>query len=123
MYWRKQRGHRAEQWALRWLRERGLTPVVANYQCRLGEVDLIMDHGETLVFVEVRWRANTSHGGALASVDSRKQRRLILAARHYLGRYPHQANRPCRFDVLGLEPDDGGTVRYHWVQNAFYGDQ
>ena len=81
-----------------------------------------MNHGETLVFVEVRWRGETDHGGALASVDIRKQRRLILAARHYLGRHPHQARRPCRFDVLGLEPDDGGTVRYDWVQNAFYGD-
>ena len=122
MHWRKQRGQRAEQWALRWLRGQGLTPEVANYQCRLGEVDLIMNHGETLVFVEGRWRGETDYGGALASVDTRKQRRLILAARHYLGRHPHQARRPCRFDVLGLEPDDGGTVRYHWVQNAFYGD-
>ena len=101
----------------------GLVPVIANYQCRLGEVDLIMDDGETLVFVEVRWRAYNRYGGALASVDGRKQRRLILAARHYLGRYPYQAQRPCRFDVLGLEPDDDGEVRYHWVQNAFYGDQ
>ena len=98
-------------------------PVIANYQCRLGEVDLIMDDGDTLVFVEVRWRAYSRYGGALASVDWRKQRRLILAARHYLGRYPDQAQRPCRFDVLGLEPDEDGEVRYHWVQNAFYGDQ
>ena len=86
-------------------------------------LDLIMDDGETLVFVEVRWRAYNRYGGALTSVDGRKQRRLSLAARHYLGRYPYQAQRPCRFDVLGLEPDDDGEVRYHWVQNAFYGDQ
>ena len=123
MCWRKERGQRAEHRARRWLEQRGLVPVIANYQCRLGEVDLIMDDGETLVFVEVRWRAYSRYGGALASVDGRKQRRLILAARHYLGRYPYQAQRPCRFDVLGLEPDDDGEVRYHWVQNAFYGDQ
>ncbi|HAI35710.1 MAG TPA: YraN family protein, partial [Alcanivorax sp.] len=56
MYWRKERGQRAEHRARRWLEQRGLVPVIANYQCRLGEVDLIMDDGETLVFVEVRWR-------------------------------------------------------------------
>ncbi len=123
MYWRKERGQRAEHRARRWLEKQGLVPVIANYQCRLGEVDLIMDDGDTLVFVEVRWRAHGGYGGALASVDGRKQRRLILAARHYLGRYPYQAQRPCRFDVMGLEPDERGEVRYHWVQNAFYGDQ
>ena len=67
MYWRKERGQRAEHRARRWLEQRGLVPVIANYQCRLGEVDLIMDDGETLVFVEVRWRAYNRYGGALAS--------------------------------------------------------
>ncbi|MFP1682437.1 YraN family protein [Alloalcanivorax sp. C16-1] len=120
--WRRQRGLRAERRVLEWLRERGLTPLAANYRCRLGEVDLIMEHGDTLVFVEVRWRAGRGYGGALASVDTRKQRRLVRAARHFLGRYPFQARRPCRFDVVGLEPDEQGAVRYDWIQNAFYGD-
>ncbi|MCH2557277.1 MAG: YraN family protein [Alcanivorax sp.] len=120
--WRRQRGLRAERRVLDWLRERGLTPLAANYRCRLGEVDLIMEHGDTLVFVEVRWRAGRGYGGALASVDTRKQRRLVRAARHFLGRHPLQARRPCRFDVVGLEPDEQGAVRYDWIQNAFYGD-
>ena len=121
--WRRHRGQRAERQVLHWLRQQGLTPLVANYRCRLGEVDLIMEHGDTLVFVEVRWRARGDFGGALASVDFRKQRRLTRAARHFLAHHPLQARRPCRFDVIGLEPDDQGTVRYHWIQNAFYGDE
>ncbi|MEQ9508243.1 MAG: YraN family protein, partial [Alloalcanivorax xenomutans] len=50
------RGQRAEWQALRWLREQGLRPVARNYRCRQGEVDLIMTHHDTLVFIEVRWR-------------------------------------------------------------------
>lgn len=74
-----------------------------------------MDHGDSLVFVEVRLRHNDSHGGALASVDQHKQRRLIQAARHYLARHPEQAMRPCRFDVIGT----GASGDMEWIRNAF----
>src|SRR5690606_23628442 len=85
---RQQRGNASEQRACQWLREQGLELVTQNWRCRLGEIDLIMQHGDTLVFVEVRYRAQDDFGGALASVDQRKQRRLVLAARHYLSRFP-----------------------------------
>ena len=121
MVWNRQRiGGHAERRARDWLRERGLTTVAVNYRCRLGELDLVMLDGPTLVFVEVRWRRHGDYGGPLASVDARKQRRLTQAARHYLGHHPDQAQRPCRFDVLGLEPGDDGKIQYQWIQNAFY---
>ncbi|ASK34872.1 YraN family protein [Alloalcanivorax mobilis] len=121
MSWsKKDTGDRAERNARAWLERQGLRPVCSNYRCRLGEIDLIMEHQETLVFVEVRWRSRHDYGGAVASVDRRKQRRLTQAARHYLGRHPQQANRPCRFDVLGMEPDHDQEIRYHWIPNAFY---
>ena len=112
----------AEKQAAHWLTEQGLIVVARNFRCRQGEIDLIMQDGDTLVFTEVRWRSNPSHGGALASVDHHKQRRLILAARHYLGRHPQYHDRPCRFDVVGMEPDNNNTVRYQWIQNAFYSE-
>lgn len=93
--------------------------VTRNWQCRLGEIDLIMQHGSTLVFIEVRYRAHLDYGGALASVDHRKQRRLVLAARHYLSRFPQQANRPCRFDVIAMGANDEEPI---WIENAFYGE-
>lgn len=121
MPWNKQRiGERAEQRARAWLQERGLTTVAVNYRCRLGEVDLVMLDGTTLVFVEVRWRRYQHYGGPLASVDTRKQRRLTQAARHFLGRHPDQAQRPCRFDVLGMAPGPDDEIHYQWIQNAFY---
>ena len=118
----KSRGDKAEALALAWLTARGLRLVQANYRVargprlRAGEVDLILlDRDGTLVFVEVRSRtagSAASHGGAAASVGPVKQRRLILAAQHFLRRY--ESPPPCRFDVLAI---DGGQVQ--WLQGAF----
>ncbi len=110
---KRQQGDHAEAQAERWLRRQGLTTLARNYRCRRGEVDLIMRQGETLIFVEVRLRRHAGFGGALASVDARKQQRLILAAQHYLQR--HSWDGPCRFDVVGL--DAQGVA--DWIQDAF----
>lgn len=87
--------------------------VAAGPSRRAGEVDLILrDRDGTLVFVEVRARADASHGGAAASVTARKQQSLIYAARHYLLR--HASPPPCRFDVVAI---DGNELT--WLQAAF----
>ena len=115
----KARGDAAEDRALAWLLARGLVLVQRNYRlargpnARGGEIDLVMrEAGGTLVFVEVRARAAVSHGGAAASVTPAKQRSLVLAAQHYLQRWP--APPPCRFDVVAI---DGDQVQ--WLQAAF----
>jgi putative endonuclease len=80
---------------------------------RGGEIDLVMrDRDGTLVFVEVRQRRSGAHGGAAASVTFAKQRRLVLAAQHYLLRLASLP--PCRFDVLALDGD-----QVEWLQAAF----
>lgn len=85
--------------------------VERNFRCKGGEIDLIMQQGDVLVFIEVRLRADRSHGGAAASVTPAKQRKLILAAQHYLQRYRMQP--ACRFDVIAI---DGGEI--DWIANA-----
>ena len=65
----KNSGGEAEKQAAHWLTQQGLEVVARNFRCRQGEIDLIMQDGNTLVFTEVRWRSYRSHGGALASVD------------------------------------------------------
>ncbi len=86
-----------------------------NYRCRGGEIDLIMRQGETLVFVEVRYRAHATHGGAASSVTRRKQHKIVLAARHYFKQHAiNEANQACRFDVIAFEGDQPD-----WIQNAF----
>ena len=109
----QQRGTEAELNAQRHLQQHGLKTLARNHHCRGGEIDLIMQDGETLVFVEVRLRRNTRYGGALASVDWRKQHRLSIAAQHYLQLHPW--NGPCRFDVVGLD----ASGKPDWIKNAF----
>ena len=109
-------GERAEAKALEHLLGAGLRLLQRNYRTPGrggGEIDLIMREPDgTLVFVEVRRRADASHGGAAASVGLVKQRRLILAARHYLLRL--RVTPACRFDVVAL---DGADLR--WIRGAF----
>lgn len=112
-------GDAAEARALRHLQSHGLALVSRNYRvargprARAGEVDLIMrERDGTLVFVEVRARAGATHGGAAASVGAVKQRRIVLAARHYLLRFG--APPRCRFDVVAIE----GT-HIDWLPAAF----
>jgi putative endonuclease len=112
-------GDAAEARALAHLQRHGLTLVQRNYRvaggphARGAEVDLIVrDRDGTLVFVEVRSRRAATHGGALASVDAAKRRRLVRAAQHFLLRLA--ALPPCRFDVVAVEGD-----ALEWVKGAF----
>lgn len=109
------RGEQAEAVALRYLESQGLKLIAQNYRCRFGEIDLIMRDGIATVFTEVRLRKSSAFGGALASVDSNKQRRILSAARHYLS---EQRGSPiCRCDVVLL--NDISEQGIEWIQNAF----
>ena len=112
-------GDEGEARALGHLLNAGLVLVQRNYRVaggphrRGGEVDLILrERDGTLVFVEVRARAGTTHGGAAASVTATKQRRIVLAAQHYLARLATPP--PCRFDVVALDGE-----RLEWLRAAF----
>jgi putative endonuclease len=115
----RQQGNKAEQRACDWLTRQGLVLIERNWHCRLGEIDLIMQHGTTLVFIEVRLRSQNAYGGALASVDQHKQRRLVAAANHFLAHHPRWANSNCRFDVVAMEHP---SQTPNWIENAFYGE-
>lgn len=115
---RRQRGQKAESRAEDFLRRKGLRPIGRNYRCRLGELDLIMRDGDTVVIVEVRSRASGKFVDPRASVDAAKQRRLIRATRHLLATRPELATRPIRFDVVAISGDDlSGTLA--WIPSAF----
>jgi len=106
-------GAQAEQIAAQFLQRHGLKLVESNYRCRHGEIDLILRDGTTLVFAEVRLRSRSDFGGAAASIDGRKQYRLILTAQHYLASLP--STPPCRFDAVLLD----GAGNIEWLKNAF----
>ncbi len=87
--------------------DRGYTLLDHNYRTRMGELDLVLRKGELLVIAEVKTRSSTAFGTPGEAVSYYKQKRLILAARHYLQRSPYQ-ELPLRFDVVEVIPCQRG---------------
>jgi putative endonuclease len=109
-------GQLAENQAACHLEKKGLKVLARNFRCRGGEIDLVCRDARTLVFVEVRLRRNASFGGAGGSITATKQRRIILAAQHYLAAHA-SADCDCRFDCVLL---DGNGIE--WMRDAFSAD-
>jgi putative endonuclease len=107
----KQIGDAGEERAVHHLVAHGLAVLARNFRIKGGEIDIVCRDGVTTVFVEVRKRASTRFGGAVYSITPTKQKRLILAARHWLARHGDAA---CRFDCVLI---DGETLE--WIRNAF----
>jgi len=113
-------GESLELEAANFLCSNGMTLVSRNFQCKLGEIDLIMRDKDVLVFVEVRYRRSSRFGSAVATVDRRKQIKLLRAAQFYLQRSGLRDRLPCRFDVLGISPSPiSGELMYDWIRDAF----
>ncbi|AVP99646.1 YraN family protein [Ahniella affigens] len=85
---------------------------------RYGEIDLITQDGEVIVFVEVRYRADDRFGGGLQSVDRHKQARLIKAAQAWVVQHPRVALSPMRFDVIAAH-GPLAALQFEWVKDAF----
>ncbi len=113
---RHKRGALAERKAESYLIAQGLQLEGRNYNCRFGEIDLIMRDKQHLVFVEVRFRSSNRFGGALASIEKHKQARLIRTAQHYLAFEVRESNVACRFDVVAVS---ASHFTITWIKNAF----
>jgi len=119
---RQQIGRDAEQRALNYLKQKGLKLISRNYHCRFGEIDLIMQDGGQLVFIEVRSRRHTHWGGAGLSVDFRKQKKLIKTASYFLSQQKSSNLPVCRFDVIAFEANrenGSGDSCPIWYKDAF----
>jgi putative endonuclease len=116
---RQRIGQAAEEIAAEFLRAQGLSILERNFRRRLGELDLVARQDGVLVIAEVRTRASGTYGGAAASVDGRKQRRLLKAAAQLLQQHADWAKLRVRFDVLVVSGLGGGKPRVEWIQHAF----
>jgi putative endonuclease len=114
---RVERGRSGEDLAWGHLRRAGYRLVARNLRSRFGEIDLVAERGDMLVFVEVRSRAGTRFGTPLESVDERKRRQIARLAADFLARR-RLDDRRVRFDVVAVEWQDGVPKIYH-VENAF----
>lgn len=117
----RQVGNKQEGLACQYLQRQGLKLVLRNYLCNHGEIDLVMiDSGQFLVFVEIRFRSQQAFGDAIASVTSYKQQKIRRTAAHYLMRHPRMAHFACRFDVVGISRSTHSSeLRFEWIRNAF----
>ena len=103
------------------LQKNGWSVIKRNYQCRFGEIDIIAEKDKTIIFVEVKTRAENSIVSPREAVDSRKQQRIILTANDYISK-TETLLQP-RFDVAEvttLSRADGTTgYRLNYIENAF----
>ena len=115
---KRQKGGFGEELALEMLLNTGMRLLEKNFRCRFGEVDLIMRDKETLVFVEVKLRKETSHGLAAEAVNFAKQKKIIRVTQYYL--QLHKLKNPfVRFDVVGVEKTPAGEWECIHYRHAF----
>ena len=113
-----ERGRFGEELAAKFLRKKKYKIVEMNYRCRMGEIDLIVENRNFLVFVEVKLRKNANFAEALEFVDSRKQDRLRTTAMLYLAQ--HETEKQCRFDVIEIyASDDMKKPQIRHLEDAF----
>jgi putative endonuclease len=111
---RRQTGTQAENSAAAFLEQQGFVIVARNFLRRVGELDLVARDGELLVIAEVRTRADDRYGGAAASVDHWKQRRIVMTAALFLDQHPELRRCRVRFDVIVVRQG-----RIDWLRHAF----
>ena len=121
---KKDKGLYFEQQALNWLQQKGLKSVQQNYSCRLGEIDLIMLHQDTLCFIEVKYRKNNAFGGTAYSIPVSKQRKITKAALTFISSHKKFQQHNYRFDALFISPGERfRDASVEWIQNAFSAEQ
>ncbi len=113
-------GELAEQDACQFLIEQKLKLICKNYHCCFGEIDLIMQDEQSLVFVEVRYRKHNQFGSGAESITISKQRKLIKTASYYLQQTPGSSQFAARFDVVSMSADTNSqNSKIDWIKDAF----
>ncbi|MGN0948111.1 YraN family protein [uncultured Megasphaera sp.] len=121
---RKALGAYGEKAALTYLRhEKGYAIRACNYRSCVGEIDIIAEDGETIVFVEVKTRCSDEYGLPCEAVEKHKRRKICRVAESYLARHDLW-ERPCRFDVVEVWPDRScGELRVRHIVHAFLAER
>jgi putative endonuclease len=115
---KRQFGELKEQEASEFLQAKGLQLIRRNFSCRCGEIDLIMQENDNLVFVEVRYRRSDGYGSGLESITLQKQRKIIKAAQYYLLQNK-LSDVNCRFDAVAIT-EKNGLLEFDWIKDAFW---
>ncbi|MDA9556369.1 YraN family protein [Vibrio sp.] len=112
---KRAKGAHYESLAHSYLNQHGLLFIQRNFNCKVGEIDLIMQDRSCLVFIEVRYRKHTQYGSAVESISQAKMRKVMKAAQYWLmTKHLSIENTEFRFDVVAIDSDD----RISWIKNA-----
>ncbi|CAM4254893.1 YraN family protein [Saccharibacillus endophyticus] len=98
---RKDKGRAAEEAATSYLQRQGWRIIERNWSCRSGELDIVAEQGEILLFVEVRSRSGLGYGMPAESIDARKIGQVRRTAEVYLHRFG-VSDRQIRFDAVAV---------------------
>lgn len=112
-----QKGQQAEAIALNYLQNKGLQELQRNFSCKFGEVDLIMQDNEFLVFIEVRYRKKTQFGHPLETINVAKQKKIIKTIQYFLIKFPQYSQLACRIDAVAINSQTG-QEQIDWIKNA-----
>ena len=119
----REQGEYTESLACQYLENKGFKLIEKNFNCRVGEIDLIMKDNDSLVFVEVRYRRSNNFGSGAESITTSKQSKLIKTASLYLQQHAKLNKYPARFDVVSItgfiETDNIDNINFDWIENAF----
>ena len=127
-------GQWAEQQALEFLQAQGFVLIVMNYHCRYGEIDLIVQKNQELIFVEVKARSETRYAQSYETISFSKQKKIMKSALCFLNTHPQFQHFYCRFDVICFDffqqfaktiQQDFSEFTYdqQWIENAFTFEQ
>ncbi|MFW2439205.1 MAG: YraN family protein [Arenicellales bacterium] len=112
------RGNKAEALAEKYLINQGLNTIKCNYRCKAGEIDMLMQDGDTLVFIEVRYRSNPFFGTAAESITRQKIHRIRKTAEHFLLTHKQYTHLFKRFDVIAISAQTD-KQEFLWIKDAF----
>lgn len=114
---KRQIGAQKEAFVCEWLERRGYQIVARNFRCRNGEIDIVAKEGGYLVFIEVKYRGNSTAGLPEEAVGIQKQRIISRVALFYMIRFGYRETTPVRFDVVAVSGGEDVSVTLY--QNAF----
>jgi len=116
--WRSlKKGEQGEAQALAYLQQQGLQLISQNYRCRSGEIDIIMQDGQELVFIEVKYRTSQQYGSAVEFFHPHKRRKFESAIQHYM--LEHQLNPSLiahRIDIVGIDVLSNNNDKISWLK-------
>lgn len=114
-------GKSGEDRTASFLRKRGYAIIKRNYQCRFGEIDIIAERKEYIIFVEVKTRKENGLYAPAEAVDSKKRKRIMLTAEDFLSKF--QTDLQPRFDIaeVTVKENADGSLSYslNYIENAF----